>query len=460
MRPHHGKLSFIQRAIDAAIVVSLFVFCTIGYRVEWIEEYAYLVLVAVVLQIFVFNHYDIYRSWRISSVRDELALLVKAWLVVVGSLMLMAFISKLSGQYSRRVVITWVLLAPSLMIIVRVGIRYLLKNIRRHGYNTRTVAIVGVNKHAAYLEKTIRDATWMGLRFVGYYDDRTVSRRLQVGDVRVNGSLDDLIEDARRGKIDTVYIAMPLRAETRTRDLIMRLSDTTVSVYYAPDFVEFDIMHASWTYLGDTPLVSIFENPYDGANAWGKRLFDILVSSIILTIVAVPMLAIAIGVKLTSPGPMLFKQRRYGFNGEEIEVWKFRSMSVTEDGSVVKQATKADKRVTTFGAFLRRTSLDELPQFINVLQGRMSVVGPRPHAVAHNEEYRLLIHRYMMRHKVKPGITGWAQINGWRGETETIDKMKRRIDFDLEYIRNWSLMLDVKIFILTIVRGFTDSKAY
>jgi putative colanic acid biosynthesis UDP-glucose lipid carrier transferase len=193
------------------------------------------------------------------------------------------------------------------------------------------------------------------------------------------------------------------------------------------------------------PVVSVCETPFTGVDGLIKRTADILFSLFVLILISPILLGVALGVKLTSPGPIIFKQRRYGLDGEEILVYKFRSMTVTEDGVTVTQATRNDQRITPLGAFLRKSSLDELPQFINVLQGRMSVVGPRPHAVAHNEEYRKLIKGYMVRHKVKPGITGWAQVNGFRGETDTLEKMEQRVHYDLEYLRNWSPRLDMLI---------------
>jgi putative colanic acid biosynthesis UDP-glucose lipid carrier transferase len=212
--------------------------------------------------------------------------------------------------------------------------------------------------------------------------------------------------------------------------------------------------------VGDLPVVSISETPFYGVDGFVKRMEDIILAGSLIMLFAIPMIFIAIGVKLSSPGPLFFKQRRYGLRGDQIEVWKFRTMSVLEDGDKVVQAKKNDPRVTRFGAFLRRTSLDELPQLINVLHGTMSMVGPRPHAVAHNEQYRKQIDRYMLRHKVKPGITGLAQVNGWRGETETLDKMQKRIEFDLAYIQNWSLWLDIKIIFQTMFVVFSDKHAY
>ena len=300
----------------------------------------------------------------------------------------------------------------------------------------------------------IESAPWMGLKLVGIYDDH------QHEHLTLQGGLAELVKDVQAGKIDYVYIALPSSAEQRTLQLIRELADTTATVYVIPDMFVFDLLHASWSSVGGVPVVSVYESPFYGVDGWLKRAEDVVLGSLILTLAALPMLLIAIGVKLSSPGPIMFKQRRYGLNGEVIEILKFRTMRVCEDGDFIPQAKQGDPRITKFGAFLRSHSLDELPQFVNVLKGTMSIVGPRPHAVAHNEQYRQLIHGYMLRHKVKPGITGWAQINGWRGETDTLEKMQRRIEFDLVYIRNWSIWLDMRIVILTLFRGFTSTNAY
>jgi putative colanic acid biosysnthesis UDP-glucose lipid carrier transferase len=235
---------------------------------------------------------------------------------------------------------------------------------------------------------------------------------------------------------------------------------TTASVFFVPDVFGISIIQGRLQDMNGVPVVGLLETPFTGTNRLVKRLSDIVLGSLILVLIAPLLLAIAIGVKLSSPGPAIFKQRRNGLDGEEIVVWKFRSMRTQDDGAVVPQATKDDPRVTRFGAFIRRTSLDELPQFINVLQGRMSIVGPRPHAVAHNEQYREIIKAYMVRHKVKPGITGWAQIHGHRGETDTVEKMRARVEYDLEYLRNWSLGLDLQIIARTIKLVFFDRAAY
>jgi putative colanic acid biosynthesis UDP-glucose lipid carrier transferase len=309
----------------------------------------------------------------------------------------------------------------------------------------------------------MRGMPWMGYRVVGYYDDRQGSedptRRLNSTDTTIRGGFEQLYADAREGRIDIVFITLPMRAELRTHSLIARLADTTVSVYLIPDVFNFDLLHSRLTCLQGIPALSIYDSPMVD-NGWAKRMEDIILGSGLLLALALPMLIIALGVKLSSPGPVFFKQTRYGMRGERIKVWKFRSMTVCEDGDDVPQARKQDPRVTPFGAFLRRTSLDELPQLFNVLSGSMSLVGPRPHAVSHNEFYRSQIKGYMLRHKVKPGITGLAQINGFRGETETLDKMSGRIAYDLEYIRNWSLLMDIKILWMTVFKGFVGQHAY
>jgi putative colanic acid biosynthesis UDP-glucose lipid carrier transferase len=302
----------------------------------------------------------------------------------------------------------------------------------------------------------------LGLKLAGFYDDRPPERvpQLPPGQKHRIGDIDDLVADARAGFIDRIYITFPMRAEDRIRGVLSKLADTTASVYIVPDFFVFQLMHSRWTDIGGLPAVSVFENPLYGVDGVVKRLFDLATATALLVVLGPAMLAIAVAIKVTSRGPVFFRQRRYGLDGNEILVWKFRSMSVCEDGHAVAQATKGDSRVTPLGAILRRTSLDELPQLFNVVAGDMSLVGPRPHAAAHNEQYRRMIEGYMLRHKIKPGITGLAQVRGWRGETDTLEKMQRRVDCDHEYIREWSLWLDIKILFRTIFVVLKRDNAY
>jgi putative colanic acid biosynthesis UDP-glucose lipid carrier transferase len=349
-----------------------------------------------------------------------------------------------------------------LLALSRMAVRYVQRSLRSQGYNARKMAVVGVNELGIRLARNLEDSPELGLELVGFYDDRPGNR---TGDLPPDlgerlGTIRDLVDQARRGEIHRVYITLPLRAEKRIRDVLNRLADTTASVYIVPDFFVFELLHSRWTDINGLPVVSVFENPFYGVDGLIKRICDVCLASIFLCLAAIPMLIIAALIKCTSPGPVFFRQKRYGLDGREIFVWKFRSMHACENGQDIKQARRGDPRVTPVGAVLRRTSLDELPQLFNVLEGNMSLVGPRPHATAHNEQYRRLIPGYMLRHKVKPGITGLAQVLGLRGETDTLDKMAKRIQCDLQYIREWSLWMDVKILFKTIFVVFSEQNAY
>ncbi len=307
------------------------------------------------------------------------------------------------------------------------------------------------------LLKGFVEEPWLGFVVKGIYDDTVLGNS---DDIPYCGDFSKLISDAKEGKIDRVYIALNMKDEAIIKTVVSQLTDTTCSVLLIPDIFTFNILQSRTEEINGVPVVPLFDTPLNGINMIFKRLEDIIVSLIILTLISPVLLLIACIVKFTSPGPVIFRQIRYGMDGKPIRVWKFRTMKVMENDDKVIQAKKDDVRVTKVGKFLRSTSLDELPQFFNVLFGQMSVVGPRPHAVAHNEQYRSLIQGYMLRHKVKPGITGLAQINGWRGETDTLEKMEKRIEYDLLYIRGWSVWLDLKIIFLTIFKGFVNKSAY
>jgi putative colanic acid biosynthesis UDP-glucose lipid carrier transferase len=300
----------------------------------------------------------------------------------------------------------------------------------------------------------------LGFDCVGFFDDRDASRIENYEPKLIEGNVNNAIALAKSGDIQKLYICLPLLAEKRIAEIIEQLGNTTVDVLITPDFLMKNLMHARIGSVGEVDTISVFESPVNGMKRFYKRSFDIVFSLCAIVAISPVLIAVAIAVYVTSPGTILFKQDRYGLDGRKIKVWKFRSMSVTENSDVVTQASKGDARITPVGAFIRRTSLDELPQFFNVLRGEMSVVGPRPHAVSHNEEYRKLVTYYMLRHKVLPGITGWAQVNGWRGETDTLDKMQKRVEFDLAYIRNWTLWWDVKIVFMTFFKGFVGKNVY
>jgi putative colanic acid biosynthesis UDP-glucose lipid carrier transferase len=324
--------------------------------------------------------------------------------------------------------------------------------------------IIGFGDLSRKLTYQFKQNPLLRVSCIGFFDDRSSGRFSETTERRAEellGSIESATEFVKAHNVQHIYIALPLSAQPRIQTLLDNLRrETTASIYFVPDIISFELIQANISIVSGIPIVAVCESPFIGINSAIKRISDVLLSFLILTLITPIMLLIAIGVKLSSPGPVLFKQRRYGVDGKEIVVYKFRSMSVMEDGDQVNQATRSDPRITRLGGFLRKTSLDELPQFINVLQGHMSIVGPRPHAISHNELYRGLIKGYMIRHKVKPGITGWAQINGFRGETDTVEKMQRRIDYDLDYLRNWSLFLDLLIIFKTIGVVIRDKNAY
>jgi putative colanic acid biosynthesis UDP-glucose lipid carrier transferase len=451
-----GRLSAFMQATDAALIGISLALSAWLHDQPWSDRHVGAILAAIVAFVVAAHFFDVYRSWRGSSIRRELMSLLWAWALTSVVLMFIAYVTETSVAYPRRTFLTWFMLTPLMLIVWRGWMQTILALARHQGLNTRNVAIVGARELGSYLARSILDAPWMGLNPIGFYDDRRLAgdRPLVRDPIEVIGSLDALVKHAHEGRVDIVYITLPMRAEARIQDLVARLSDTTASVHLVPDFFIFDLLNASWGTIGDLPVVSISETPFYGVDGVVKRLEDLVLSTFILSLIAIPMALIAVGVKLSSPGPIIFRQTRYGLNGQKIEVWKFRTMTVCEDGPVVVQARPDDPRITRFGAFLRRFSLDELPQFLNVMQGQMSIVGPRPYAIAHNEQYRKLISRFMLRHKVKPGITGLAQVRGWRGAIDSIDQMQEKVNYDLAYIHNWSLWLDLKIIILTAFGAF------
>ncbi|HEU4708649.1 MAG TPA: undecaprenyl-phosphate glucose phosphotransferase [Methylophilaceae bacterium] len=364
------------------------------------------------------------------------------------------------GYFDNRAMMIWLWLAPVSQFGVNIALRNFAPSLAHIQGEARRAVIAGVNENGITLARQMENSPFSAIRLHGFFDDRLRERVGRLTDYPLLGTINELPAYVQRNRIEAIYISLPMATQPRILKLLDGLSNTTASIYFVPDMFITDLMQGRIDSVGDMPVISVCETPFTGVNGMLKRLSDIVLSLLILTLISPLLLMIAAAVKLTSPGPVIFKQRRYGLNGEEILVYKFRSMTVCEDGETVQQAQRNDSRVTPIGSFLRKTSLDELPQFFNVLQGSMSIVGPRPHAVAHNELYRKLIKGYMVRHKVKPGITGWAQVNGWRGETDTLEKMKSRIDYDLAYLRNWSLRLDLYIIYKTVMVVLKDKHAY
>jgi putative colanic acid biosysnthesis UDP-glucose lipid carrier transferase len=382
------------------------------------------------------------------------------WSVLCGLMLLFGLATDTLRSFDQNMLAMWVIGTPVLQSAAHYIAPWALPRVM--ALRTQdTAVIVGANELGRTLARSMIANRMGSVRVSAFFDDRAPQRLGSDLEVPLTGGIDRVADFVRANRVDHIYIALPMASQPRILKLLDQLRDTTASIYFLPDIFLYDLIQARVDTVGGLPVIAVCETPFHGTTGVIKRLSDVIMSLCAIALTGPLMIAIAIAIKYAMPGPVFFKQRRYGLDGEQIVVWKFRTMKVAEDGAEVRQATRDDDRITPLGRFLRRTSLDELPQFFNVLQGRMSVVGPRPHAVAHNEMYRKLIKGYMIRHKVKPGITGWAQVNGARGETDTVDKMKLRIQYDLEYLRAWSLRLDLAIVWRTVIQAIRgDDNAY
>jgi len=465
VRSHRVWWDACLPALDACSIVSALAVVRLAFNGEMEDATFQLALVATIIFMVIAQITGLHRQPKASTLDREFVSVASTWSLTILTIAVLSLATRSGELYPRSELFSWFVVAPITIGMCRMSARVLQRGAIRQGMGTRRVAIAGFNKLGQKVAAELQSNETLGWCVTGFYDDR-VSNRDQPTEgekaitTQLTGDLESMIRKARAGEIDTVLVTLPMRAETRIREVLRHLSDSTVSVYIVPDIFVFDLLHSRWTHIGQLSAVSIFENPLDGIDGFAKRLTDVLIASSALLVAAIPMAFIAFAVKLTSPGPVFFRQRRYGLDGREIRVWKFRSMRACDDGATVKQATKGDSRITPLGGFLRKTSLDELPQLFNVLDGSMSLVGPRPHASAHNEEYRQQIQGYMLRHKVKPGITGLAQVSGCRGETDTLEKMERRVEFDHQYIRGWSLWLDIKILFRTLRVAWRQPEAY
>jgi putative colanic acid biosysnthesis UDP-glucose lipid carrier transferase len=451
-------LALIGVLVPPGVAVATLYVMTVPFGVEWDEPYVVLATLTFVVSLLVYREMASITGTFARRPRDFLQRSIGAWAVIVGCLAVLGFALKYGPTFSRRVLLTWAVVTPMFIAAAQYWAYIYLVH---HSARTRKAAIAGVSALSRRLARAIAEQPAMGLTVTGWFDDRCPERIGPLnGDGELLGKLADLPNFVREHNVDVIYIALPIKHEERTKRLLDELHDTTASVYFVPDIFVFDLIQSRVDVIGGIPALALCETPFVGLNALVKRTSDLVLASIGLVLALPLMLFVAAGVALTTPGSIIFRQRRYGLDGREITVYKFRSMSSSDDGNHVPQASLDDRRVTPFGRFIRRYSLDELPQLVNVIQGRMSLVGPRPHAVAHNEEFRRLIKGYMIRHKVAPGITGLAQIRGHRGETRTVGEMQARVESDLEYLRRWSLALDLKILCLTVLRVFNDRKAY
>jgi putative colanic acid biosynthesis UDP-glucose lipid carrier transferase len=427
--------SGIRMLLDSVIAVAVLLAAARTFDAPVGREYAFLALLVFAMMF--------------PSLPQRAEIVIARWALILTLLLALGWASQTLSAFDVRAVIGWALATPAAMIAAHRWLPTVLARVAARGGARRTAVIAGANEAGRHLAARIAADPSLGIRFAGFFDDRNISRLNDVDPAQILGPIKSLAEFVNARGVDLIYSALPLCGQPRVRALLEDLRDTTASVYFVPDVSAFDPIQAQVSSVAGVPVIAVCESPCCGSAAVLKRVTDIAAATLGLVLLAPVLLLIAAGVKTSSPGPVLFKQRRYGLDGKEIVVYKFRTMTCLEDGDVVGQAVRNDPRTTKLGAFLRRYSLDELPQLVNVIQGRMSLVGPRPHAVAHNELYRKLIRGYMIRHKVRPGITGLAQVRGLRGETDTVAKMQARIECDLEYLRNWTMALDLWILVET-----------
>jgi putative colanic acid biosynthesis UDP-glucose lipid carrier transferase len=386
---------------------------------------------------------------------------VVRWGIALAVLLTVGYTAKVTASYPRRVTLTWALVMVPVLAFATLLIDQMMRRALRDPANARKTVFVGLNEVSMALARQLKSNAEYCMQVDGFFDDRSAERLgAEFSRGHLLGNLHSLAAYVNSNDVQVIFVALPMRHLQRVRDLLEELRDTTASIYYVPDIFVFDLIQSRTGVISGMPVVALCETPFYGLRGVVKRVSDVLLASLGLFALLPFLLVVLLVIKLTSPGPGIFRQRRYGLDGHEIVVYKFRTMRVTEDQGHIVQAKRNDDRITPVGRFLRRYSIDELPQLFNVLQGRMSLVGPRPHAVAHNEEYRKLIKGYMIRHKVQPGITGLAQVNGCRGETSQLEEMEKRIKYDLDYLRYWSLILDLKILTMTVVQIFRDDRAY
>jgi len=431
-----------------------------GYHVEFDAPYRTLGLLACMLSFVGLRSFNLTTPWAFGRPHSEGNRLMLHWASIVGILLLIGYATKWSAYFSRTVLLLWFVATPASLLLLNSGVQWLTRRALPDLAPGRKAVMIFANDTARKFADNVRRSHSFDV--VGLFEDRGMERIGGAIDaVPFLGPTERAADYIREHDVAVVFIFLSVSDCDRVRELLEVLNDTTASVYYVPDFDVFDRIDTRLISVESVPMLEVVETPFYGVDGLMKQIFDSSAALIALTMLAIPLAIIALLVKLGSPGPVFFRQKRYGLNGREFWIYKFRSMAIDCADADTRQATRDDARITPLGRVLRRTSMDELPQLFNVLKGDMSLVGPRPHTIAHNEYYRKAVRRYMVRHKVKPGLTGLAQVNGYRGETPTLELMEGRVHYDLEYIRNWSLWLDLKILLRTVVvvlRG--DDNAY
>lgn len=445
---------WFHRTFDAIIPVIVLYMINIYANETWHDRYLVMGLLGGLLFVVIAQQLGIYENWRGRPFFASVKLTIQSWLITWGLLIVIAFIYKDTENFSRLSVLLFALTTPVSLISYRLVIRSILAKYRQIDKNTKSIVIIGAGKVGQHVATIITKNPWLGYRIAGFFDDNHKLKGKSVKGLPVISDTVNISEAVNENQYNEVYICLPMRSEAKIKQILNELTDTTATVKLVPDLFTFDLMHSKWSELKGLPVFSVFDTPLNSATSrFLKRLQDIVLSSIILILISPVMIVLSFGVKITSPGPILYRQKRIGWNGSEFNMLKFRSMPVNTEANGVEWGGAKSKTNTKFGSFIRRTSLDELPQFINVLLGDMSIVGPRPERDIFVEQFRKEIPRYMQKHMVKAGITGWAQVNGWRGDTS----LEKRIEYDLHYINSWSLWLDFRIIFLTIIKGFTHN---
>ena len=461
LKSYSSFINIFSRFSDsvAAVVAALISY---GLRFSFTDfslpqDYKFLILFTAIIVILVFPLFGIYNSWRGKGLLHQAKKIVLAWLAVAMSIIVILFVFKISADFSRLWLVWWFSLGLLIIGALRVAVYGYLHYQRKHGRNLRFVIVVGAGNLGRKIINQVSHSPTMGYEVRGLFDDDPNLLGVEIDGCKVIGAIADVDDYLEKHRIDEIWIALPFRAEERIKDLLHHVRFHTVNIKFIPDIFGFSLLNHSMTEIAGLSALNLSASPMDGGNNVVKRFEDLFFSFLILLLISPLMLMIAIGVKLSSSGPIFYKQERVSWNGKRFVMFKFRSMPVENKASdMVWGGATINKEVTKFGAFLRRTSLDELPQFINVLFGNMSIVGPRPERTKFVEKFKSEIPGYMQKHMVKAGITGWAQINGWRGDTCLLT----RVEYDLYYIENWSMWFDLKIIFLTIFKGFINKNAY
>ncbi|HEX6015522.1 MAG TPA: undecaprenyl-phosphate glucose phosphotransferase [Geminicoccaceae bacterium] len=460
-----GVVGLALRAVDL-VLIALTAIAALELSADAQESsslFWFAIACAALIALDLFAAADIYRPRDLGSVRAQAIRVAAAWSAVQALLVLLAVATRSTAELPLGFFWWWWVGALAALVVLHGAVAVAVGRGQRAGWLATRVALVGAGPQADHFIGHVRRHD-PGVVVLGIFDERRSRVPDRVAGCRVLGTLDDLIAFARAEPIDQIIVTLPQHAANRRLAGFEKLRDLPVDVRLSPDLPGMELAGRGVAELAGMPLLRVFDRPLTGWGSLAKAVEDRLLAALVLALGAPLMLVVAVLVRAGSPGPALYRQRRYGFDNRPIEVLKFRTMYVERcdgaDTGEVVMARRQDPRVTPIGRLLRRTSLDELPQFLNVLKGEMSIVGPRPHAVAHNERYAGLIDGYLARHRVKPGITGWAQVNGLRGEAETLARMQERVRYDLHYIENWSLLLDLRIILCTLLVGFSHPNAY